>query len=319
VHPADLPRIDVQVHQGRLGRQRLARARAEQPEDRHADREHDVVALQQRGDLGGERREGASPERVVGRQRHRGGQRLAADRRAQALGEAPERRPRARVGDAVARQDDRPAGGRQHGGRPVERLGVRRGRGRRRRRDVRRRGVRELDVDRQAEHDRPAGGRQGGAQRLGQQGGEVLRPAGLPGALGERPCHPDDVTAQERLARQQALLLLAHGHQQRHPAAGRVEDPRHGVGQAGLHVDVDRRRAAGRLGVAVGHAHGRRLVERQHVAHPVLAPEGVGQGQLGGPGVAEEDGHPLRGQGREQPVGPVSRGHRLLSRPGAPW
>jgi len=146
----------------------------------------------------------------------------------------------------------------------------------------------------------------------------VLLPPGLPGPLGDRPRHRDDVSAQERVTRQQRLELLADGHQQRNAAAGGVEDARERVGEPGLHMDVDRRRPAGGLGIAVGHPHGGGLVQREHVAHAFLAPEGVGQGELGGAGVAEEDRHALVGQGREEPVGPVGRGHETVRR-GAPW
>ena len=230
----------------------------------------------------------------------------------------PERRPRPRVGHAVPGQHDGPARARQQRGGAVERAGIRDARGRRADGGVRPRRRADLDVERQAQHHRAARRRQGDLHGLGQQPGKVLRPAGLPRPLGKRPRHSQDVPAQEGVARQHRLLLLADRHEQGHPAAGGVEDARQRVGETGLDVDVDRRRAAGGLGVAVGHAHGRGLVKREHVAHPVLAPEGVGQGQLGGAGVAEEDRHPLLGQGREQPVGPVRGAHARL-RPGGPW
>ena len=217
----------------------------------------------------------------------------------------PERRPGPRVGDAVPGQHDGSARARQQRGRAVERLGVRRAR-----RPAARTGTcgggagPTWTSTGRLSTTGPARRRQGGRAGLGQQPRQVLRPPRLPRALGERPRHPHDVPAQERVARQHRLLLLADRHEEWHTAPGGVEDARHRVGQAGLHVDVDRRRAARGLGVAVGHPHGGGLVQRQHVAHPVLAPEGVRQGQLGG----------ARGC-RRGPPSPARPGPRAASRP----
>ena len=88
--------------------------------------------------------------------------------------------------------------------------------------------------------------------------------------------------------------LLPGGDQQRRLVGLGVEDRAHGVAHARRGVQVHVAHGARGLGEAVGHAHGHRLVQRQHVAEVVGE---VGQHrQLGGPRVAEHRGHAVGAQ-----------------------
>ena len=99
-------------------------------------------------------------------------------------------------------------------------------------------------------------------------------------------------------------LLAGRDHQRRVVGLG-VEDRPHRVADAGRRVQVDERRSAARLGVAVGHADDDRLLQPEHVAEVVG--EVVQHRQLGRARVAEHRRHPVRAEQLER--GFADRGH----------
>ena len=109
--------------------------------------------------------------------------------------------------------------------------------------------------------------------------------------------------------------LLAGGDQQRRVVGLRVEDRAHRVADPRRRVEVDVRDAPGGLRVAVGHAHGDRLLEPEHVAE--VRGEVGEHRQLGRAGVAEDRRHPVLAEKVEG--GFANAGHEeTLAQGGAP-
>ena len=139
--------------------------------------------------------------------------------------------------------------------------------------------------------ERRAAGRQGGVvDGAGQRRRHVLGARGLVAPLDERVRHAGGVAVGEvRLHGHVGADLLAGGDEQRSLVGLGVEEGAHGVAHARGGVQVHVRDAARGLGVAVGHAHGHRLLEPQDVAEVRGV---IGQHrQLGGARVAEHRRH----------------------------
>ena len=95
---------------------------------------------------------------------------------------------------------------------------------------------------------------------------------------------------EKRLVGKDGSCLLTGGDHERRPVAVGREDVPHRVPDACGGMQVDERRVAGRLRIAVGHAHHDRLLQSEDVAEVVG--KVLEERKLGGPGVAEERGHP---------------------------
>ena len=139
----------------------------------------------------------------------------------------------------------------------------------------------------------------------------VLRARGLVAPLDQRVRQPGHVAVgQVRLQRDKRARLLAGGHHERRVVGLRVEDRAHGVAHARRGVEVDERRAAPGLGVAVGHADDDRLLEPEDVAEIVRV---VAQHrQLGRARVAEHGRHPVRAEDVGGGLADAGRSRRTL-------
>ena len=128
--------------------------------------------------------------------------------------------------------------------------------------------------------------------RAGQHGRDVGRAGRLEGELdrGARQHRRVRVREQGLEVHHRPHLLPGRDHQRR-TVGGRVDQGADGVADAGRGVQVDQGRTPAGLGVPVGHADDRGLLQPEDV------PEVVGElgehGELGGPGVAEDRGHPV--------------------------
>ena len=142
--------------------------------------------------------------------------------------------------------------------------------------------------------------------------GDVLGPRRLVAPLDERMRHPGRVAVGEvRLQRDQRADLVAGGDHERRVIRLGVEDRAHRVADAGRRVQVDQRRAAARLRVAVGHADDHRLLEPEDIREVVGIV--LQHRQLGRAGVAEHRRHPV---GAEDVEGGVAdAGHQPDSMP----
>ena len=146
----------------------------------------------------------------------------------------------------------------------------------------------------------PAGALAASANARRRIGAELAEAAHLVGPLARRRGEVGERAREQRVGDEVALVLLAGGHDERGavgPGVGEVAD---GVAEPGRGVQVEERRPAGGLGVAVGHARRRRLLEGEHVVEVVDVGEGVDQRQLGRPGVAEDVADALGAQHLEQ-------------------
>ncbi len=156
--------------------------------------------------------------------------------------------------------------------------------------------------------ERRALGRQrrvvGGA---GERERHVLGARGLEAPLHQRMRHPRGVAVGEvGLQRHQRAHLLAGGDHQRRVVGLGVEDRAHRVADAGRGVEVDQRRAAARLRVAVGHADDDRLLEAEDVGE--VAGEVLEHRQLGRARVAEHGRHPVLAEELEGGVADAGHG-----------
>ncbi len=131
--------------------------------------------------------------------------------------------------------------------------------------------------------------------RLGEGAGHVLRAGGLGGPAHQGLHQRGRVhVGQVRLGAHRGPHLLSRHDHHRGPRGHRVGERAHPVAGAGRRVQVHQHRPAGRLGVTVRHADHGALVQAEHVAEAVRE---VGEeGQLVGPGVAEDGGQAPAGQ-----------------------
>ena len=147
-------------------------------------------------------------------------------------------------------------------------------------------------VHRQGDEDRAARRQPGEVGAVGERQRHVLGARRLVAPLDQRVRHPGRVAVGEvGLQGDLGARLLARGDQQRRVVGLGVEDRPHRVADPGRGVQVDDGGAAGGLGEAVGHPDHDRLLQAEHVAE---VGREVGQHrQLGRAGVAEDRRHPL--------------------------
>ncbi len=265
-------------------------------------------------DLGRKAGKRPPPQRVVRRHGRPRRERLAEHRGPQPVGERDRGRRGPLVDHPVAQEERGGARRREHLGGALERRGVvRAAQDRHPHRRVRR-GA-DQHVHRQREHDRAARMRRRRGDRALRELLEVAVLTDLPRVLRDRPRQLHELTTEERRLVEELGDLLTDGHQERHPGARGVEDPRHRVREPGLYVHVDDPQPVALLRVAVRHAQHGRLVQPQHVPDPVLARERVHERQLRRAGVAEHHVHALVRQPREQPVGGVAHASGAMVRP----
>ena len=145
-------------------------------------------------------------------------------------------------------------------------------------------------VHRDREEARPAGRQRGVVDRAPERGRDVLGAWRLVAPLDERLGNDDRVAVgQVGLHRHHRAHLLPCGDHERRLVRLGVEDRADGVAHAGCGVEVDERRLAARLGVSVGHADDRRLLQAEHVVEVARV---LGEHrQLGRAGVAEHRRH----------------------------
>ena len=93
---------------------------------------------------------------------------------------------------------------------------------------------------------------------------ELVDRADLVGPLRDRFRQADQVTREDGVVGEVPLVLLAGGDDDRRPVGPGVGQVADGVAETGRGVHVDEGGPAGGLGVAVGHADHRRLLQRQH-------------------------------------------------------
>ena len=267
-------------------------------EDRAADDEDQVVALERLADRADRRRQHAAEVRVALGEAEsaaagRGGR---PDRQALALGEGDRRVPAAAGVDVGAGDQHRVGGAVEALGEDADRARVGDGAAVTWR-AIASRGVGLVDlgvpvVHRQRDEDRAprAAARRGG--RRGRARAGRPRRGRLVGPLDQRVRHADRVAVgQVRLQGDLRARLLAGGDQQRRVVGLGVEDRPHRVADAGRGVQVGDRGPAGGLGEAVGHADHDRLLQAEHVAE--VGGEVGEHRQLGRAGVAEHRRHPL--------------------------
>jgi hypothetical protein len=286
-------------------------------EDRAADDEDQVVALERLADRADRRRQDTAEVGVVLGEAEAGaaGRRAGPDRQALALGERDGGVPAAAGVDVGAGDEDRVGGdveplregadGLGIGGRAPAHLAL-----------DRVGGVGLVDLGVPVVHrDRDEGRafrRQAGEVGAVSEGERhVLGAGGLEGPLDQRVGHADRVAVGEvRLQRDLGPRLLAGGDQHRRVVGLGVEDRAHRVADPRGGVQVGDRGPARGLRVAVGHADDHRLLEPEDVAE--VRGEVGEHRQLGRPGVAEHRRHPPGAEEVEAGL-PDSRHLRTLS------
>ena len=150
-------------------------------------------------------------------------------------------------------------------------------------------------VHRNRDEGRPARRLHGDVIGPRDRGRHVLAARGLVAPLDVRFGQPGRLRGEEkRLVGKNRARLLARGDDQRCAVPVGSEDVAHRVADAGRRVQVDERRVARGLRVAVGHADDDRFLQAEDVAE--IVGELPKKRQLGRAGVAEDGGHPQLAQ-----------------------
>jgi hypothetical protein len=210
------------------------------------------------------------------------------------LGDRGDVGPRVREADAITRDDDWVLRARDRG----------RGLLDRRRRRVHRTNLADAPVEvtlqrrqqhicrKRQEHGRDRW-RQDFLERALQRRLELIRSAHVVRPLRERTCHRGKIGREDRLMYEQARIVLAHCHHQRHARAPRVVEIAEAVTEAGCDMQVHHPRLAGRAREAHRHSNGDVLVQSQYVADAGVVADPIDEWQLGGAGITEEVGDSL--------------------------
>ena len=253
-------------------------------EDRGADDEDQVVALEGLADRADRRRQDAVEVGVVLGEAEpaAAGRRARPDRQALALGERDGGVPAAAGVDVGAGDEDRVGGAVEPLGERADRLGVGGGAAARPGGAIAWADVGLVDlgvpvVHRDRDEGRALRRQRGEVGAAGEGERHVLGAGGLVAPLDERVRHAGRVAVGEvRLQGDLRPHLLAGGDQQRRVVGLGVEDRAHRVADAGGGVEVDERGAARGLRVAVGHADDDRLLQAEHVAEVVGKSASIG-------------------------------------------
>ena len=288
---AELPGIDVQMHDVEARRHRVDVRGQREREEIAADGEQQVVAHQQRLDAGTQPRHRARVQRMREREAARRRHPLQHHRRADELGQLDQLGERVAVRDGVAGHDQRAGGGDEPLGRRVDRRAItdQPRRHPRRGEEVEVVALGVEHIYRQREKDGTGRLRERGLHRAAHEARQVLEPTGLRRPLHERRRHRRQIGPQNRLRHREGLIVLAGGEQQRRVGFVCVVQHAHRVAESRRDVHVHRRESAVRLRVGVGHRDGHRLLQREHVPDARLAREAVHQRQFGGARIAEHD------------------------------
>ncbi len=279
-----------------------------QREEIAADREQQIMLLQDGPDSRRQARHGAAEQRMRGREAGGVGDALGIHRGAEHLGELRQLGVGAALRHGIAGDDHR---ARRHG--EQLRRGLERGTvAAQARRHPRRRA--EIDVGLGVEHiggqrqEHRAGGRRkrglGGAVDGARQ---ILDSAHFGRPFDERPRDGRQVGPQDGLAEIEALIVLPGGEQDGRRRLLRVVQHAQRVAEPRRDMDIGDGEPARGLRIAVGHRHHRRLLEPEHVAQAGLHGERIHQRQLGGAGIAEENFDSLLLEQGEE--GALSRHH----------
>ncbi len=167
----------------------------------------------------------------------------------------------------------------------------------------RRPGPRLHDVHRQRQEDRPRG--RGGAvvEGAAQEHRKLVGARDLAGPFHGRAGDRHEIAEQERIGDDVPGILLARRHHEGRARDLGIEQIAYPVPEAARRVQVEKARPARRLGVAIGHGDGARLLERQHVGDVGRLRQGVDQRKLGRPGIAEDVADALAAQNLDEHVG----------------
>ena len=289
---ADLPRVDVEMHDVQPVRHRIDVRRQREREEVAAHGEQQVVAHEQALDAGAQPRHGAGVERVREREAARGGHALQHHGRADQLGQLHHLGERVAMGHRVADDEQRLVGGHELACCGIDGRAVAddpRGDAGRRHEIHVLLGVQH--VDGQGEEHGPGRLSERRLHGAAHDARQVIEPARLRGPLHVRRGHRRQIGPENRLRHREALIVLPGGEQERGVGLERVVQHAHRVPEPGRDVHVHGGERAAGLRVSVGHRDRHRLLERQDVADPRLTRETVHQWQLGGAGVAEHHGH----------------------------
>ena len=201
---------------------------------------------------------------------------------------------RARVGHAVADKQHRALGLGQHDRRLADEGGVRRDAGGGDMRGVDLLGGRSIqDILGQTDVHRAHGRRGGDFDRAAQHAQDGGRVHDDGGPLGDRLGKGHQVARHLRVHVEVFDPRVAADDDQRGvPTFGLIQRT-DGVAHAGRAVQLDQGRALGGAGVAVGHRHRHRFLQRQDVLQVRVVAQRVEKALLDGAGVAEHVAHPI--------------------------
>ena len=103
---------------------------------------------------------------------------------------------------------------------------------------------------------------------------ELVEGAHLVNPLRHGAGEPDEIAGEERVVDDVAPVLLAGGHHEWRAVRDGIGEVADRVAQARRRVQVQERRAAGGLRVAVGHRHSGRLLEGEHILETLASRTG---------------------------------------------
>ncbi|HLJ08484.1 MAG TPA: hypothetical protein VKX24_08095 [Acidimicrobiia bacterium] len=169
------------------------------------------------------------------------------------------------------------------------------------------------DVHGDRDEHRPGRRRRRGQERPPQHRRQLAEVADLVLPLGGRPGQAGQVAGEDRLGQQVAPVLLAGGDDHRRAVGQGVGQVPRPAAEPGDGVEVHEARPAAGLGVAVGHGHHHVLLQAEHVVELGMVGQGVDEGQLRRPRVAEAVDDAFGPKHLEQDIPPVGRCHRPSS------